>query len=186
MERTHEKYERLIERCRGLDPIACAVVHPCDESSLRGALEAAQDGLIVPVLVGPEPKIRRVAAECRLDLTGLRIVNAPHSEAAADAACGLAREGKVDALMKGSLHTDELMMVGFAFEKGAVGATHSHPHVQASYVAEGSFEVTVDGVTETLRAGSSFIVPSNAVHGVRALETGRLVDTFTPHRADFL
>lgn len=109
MERTHEKYERLIARCRGLEPIACAVVHPCDESSLRGALEAAQDGLIVPVLVGPEPKIRRVAAECRLDLTGVTIVDAPHSEAAADAACGLAREGKVDALMKGSLHTDELM-----------------------------------------------------------------------------
>ena len=84
------------------------------------------------------------------------------------------------------LHTDELMVVEFAFEKGAVGPTHSHPHVQASYVAEGSFEVTVGGVTETLRAGSSFIVPSNAVHGVRALEAGRLVDTFTPKRADFL
>jgi len=109
MERTHEKYERLIERCRGLEPIACAVVHPCDESSLRGALEAAQEGLIVPVLVGPESKIRRVAAECRLDLTGVTVVDAPHSEAAADAACGLAREGRVDALMKGSLHTDELM-----------------------------------------------------------------------------
>jgi quercetin dioxygenase-like cupin family protein len=84
------------------------------------------------------------------------------------------------------LHTDELMMVEFAFEKGAVGAAHSHPHVQASYVAEGRFEVTVGGVTKTLRAGSSFIVPSNAVHGVKALEAGRLVDTFTPHRADFL
>ena len=84
------------------------------------------------------------------------------------------------------LHTDELMVVEFAFEKGAAGATHSHPHVQASYVAEGSFEVTVDGVTATLGAGSSFIVPSNAVHGVKALQAGRLVDTFTPHRADFL
>ena len=84
------------------------------------------------------------------------------------------------------LHTDELMVVEFAFEKGGVGALHNHPHVQSSYVAEGRFEVTIDGVTETLEAGSSFIVPSNLVHGVKALEAGRLVDSFTPHRADFL
>jgi phosphate acetyltransferase len=118
MARTHAKYERLIARCKGLEPIACAVVHPCDESSLRGALEAAQDGLIVPVLVGPETKITRVAAESRLDLTGVTIVDTPHSEAAADAACGLAREGKVDALMKGSLHTDELMAAVVKRENG--------------------------------------------------------------------
>jgi quercetin dioxygenase-like cupin family protein len=84
------------------------------------------------------------------------------------------------------LHTDELMLVEFAFEKGGVGALHSHAHVQASYVAEGRFDVTVDGVTRTLAAGDSFIVPSNLVHGVVALEAGRLVDSFTPHRADFL
>ena len=84
------------------------------------------------------------------------------------------------------LHTDELMVVEFAFEKGGVGALHSHPHVQSSYIAEGRFEVTIDGVTETLAAGGSFIVPSNLVHGVKALEAGRLVDTFTPKRADFL
>ena len=84
------------------------------------------------------------------------------------------------------LYTDELMVVEFAFEKGGVGALHSHPHVQSSYIAEGRFEVTIDGHTETLEAGSSFIVPSNLVHGVKALEAGRLVDTFTPHRADFL
>lgn len=84
------------------------------------------------------------------------------------------------------LHTDELMMVEFAFEKGGIGALHSHPHVQASYVAEGSFEVTVGDLTEVLSAGDSFIAPSNVVHGVKALEAGRLVDSFTPHRADFL
>ena len=84
------------------------------------------------------------------------------------------------------LHTDELMMVEFAFEKGGVGALHSHPHVQASYVADGRFEVTVDGRTDVLSAGDSFIVPSNKVHGVKALEAGRLIDLFTPHRADFL
>ncbi len=84
------------------------------------------------------------------------------------------------------LHTDELMVVEFGFEKGGVGALHSHPHVQASYIAEGRFEVTIDGRTETLDAGGSFIVPSGLVHGVKALTAGRLVDSFTPHRADFL
>ena len=84
------------------------------------------------------------------------------------------------------LHTDELMVVEFAFEKGGVGALHSHPHVQSSYVAEGRFEVTIDGMTATLAAGGSFIVPSNLVHGVKALEAGRLVDTFAPKRTDFL
>ncbi len=84
------------------------------------------------------------------------------------------------------LYTDELMVVQFAFEKGGVGAMHSHPHVQSSYVVEGRFEVTIDGVSETIPAGGSFIVPSNLLHGVKALEGGLLVDTFTPHRADFL
>lgn len=84
------------------------------------------------------------------------------------------------------VYTDELMMVEFAFEKGSEGWLHSHPHVQSSYVAEGRFEVTIDGRTETLDTGDSFIVPSGLTHGVRALEKGRLVDCFTPHRADFL
>ena len=84
------------------------------------------------------------------------------------------------------VHTPELMQVEFAFEAGAVGALHSHPHVQSSYVAAGRFEVTIDGVTETLDAGGSFIVPSGLVHGVKALEAGRLIDSFTPARADFL
>ncbi|OBQ78821.1 MULTISPECIES: cupin domain-containing protein [unclassified Mesorhizobium] len=84
------------------------------------------------------------------------------------------------------VHTAELMMVEFAFNKGGLGALHSHPHVQASYVAEGRFEVTIDDKSEILAAGSSFIVPSNLVHGVRALEAGRLVDSFAPYRADFL
>jgi phosphate acetyltransferase len=118
MEGKHEKYRRLIARCKSLEPVACAVVHPCDESSLRAATEAAQAGLIIPVLVGPETKITRVAADLRLDLTGLTIVNAPHSEAAAEEAVRLAREGKVEALMKGSLHTDELMSAVVKRESG--------------------------------------------------------------------
>jgi quercetin dioxygenase-like cupin family protein len=84
------------------------------------------------------------------------------------------------------IHTPELMQVEFGFEKGAVGAPHSHPHIQVSYVAEGRFEVTIDGMTKIVEEGGSFIVPSNLVHSVVALDKGRLVDVFTPHRADFL
>lgn len=84
------------------------------------------------------------------------------------------------------LHTDELMLVEFAFEAGGEGWLHDHPHVQSSYVAEGSFDVTIDGHTERLKAGDSYIVPSGLRHGVKALEKGRLIDCFTPHRADFL
>lgn len=84
------------------------------------------------------------------------------------------------------IHTDELMQVEFGFDQGAVGALHSHPHIQVSYVAEGSFDVTIDGKTQTVHAGGSFIVPTGLIHGVVALEAGRLIDVFTPHRADFL
>lgn len=80
----------------------------------------------------------------------------------------------------------QLMQVEFAFDAGAIGALHSHPHVQASYVAEGSFEVTIGDTTTVLNEGGSFIVPSNVVHGVKALSAGRLVDCFTPRRDDFL
>ena len=83
-------------------------------------------------------------------------------------------------------HRPELMLVAFSFDKGAIGALHSHPHTQVSYVAKGVFEVTVDGTTTTLPAGSSFIVAPNLVHGVVALEEGLLIDTFTPRRDDFL
>jgi quercetin dioxygenase-like cupin family protein len=80
----------------------------------------------------------------------------------------------------------ELMLVAFRFEKDAVGALHSHPHTQVSYVAEGSFDVTVDGVTTRLEQGGSFIVAPNLLHGVVALADGLLIDTFTPRRDDFL
>lgn len=83
-------------------------------------------------------------------------------------------------------YNDQLMVVEVAFEKDAVGKLHQHPHIQATYVAAGSFEVTISGKTEILTKGQSFIVPSNEWHGCRALEVGTLVDTFTPMRAEFL
>ena len=108
------------------------------------------------------------------------------TEVFARAGSGEAVQTGPGAMRRVLLHTPELMLVEFAFEAGAVGAMHSHPHVQASFIAAGRFEVTVDGRTATLGAGESFIVPSNAEHGVRALEPGTLIDSFTPARADFL
>jgi len=109
MERAHEKYERLIARCKTLPPTPTAVVHPCDESSLRGAVDAARAGLIIPVLVGPAARIREVAAKAGLDIGGFRIVDASYSQESAAKAVELVRNAEVEALMKGSLHTDELM-----------------------------------------------------------------------------
>ena len=103
------KYDRLIAAARAETPAVTIVAHPCDETSLRGALGAAEAGLIVPVLVGPEEKIPAVAAAHGLDLAGYEIVDAPHSHAAAARAVALIREGRGELLMKGSLHTDELM-----------------------------------------------------------------------------
>jgi phosphate acetyltransferase len=118
VERKHEKYERLIARSKSAGPVPCAVAHPCDESSLRGAVEAAQQGLLAPVLVGPQARIKEVAAKHKLDISRLTVIDAPHSEASAEAAVRLAREGKVEALMKGSLHTDELMAAVVRRETG--------------------------------------------------------------------
>jgi len=83
-------------------------------------------------------------------------------------------------------YNDDLMLVEVAFEKGAVGSEHRHPHIQATVVAKGRFDVTISGKTETLVAGQSFIVPSDELHGVSALEDGVLLDSFAPMRADFL
>ena len=103
------RYEHLLQVTRGLPPIAMAIAHPCDDESLKGALLARDRGLIVPTLVGPENKIRAIAERLALDLADCRIINVAHSHAAAESAVALAREGDVAALMKGSLHTDELM-----------------------------------------------------------------------------
>jgi phosphate acetyltransferase len=107
--RQHEKYESLIAAAKTLPPIATAVAYPCDETSLKGALEAAETGLIKPILVGPEEKIRGVAQALSLILTDIEIIDVPHSQAAAEKAVELVRSGKAELLMKGSLHTDELL-----------------------------------------------------------------------------
>ena len=105
----HDKYERLIKAVEALPSTPTAVAHPCDVAALSGALDAAEMGIITPILVGPADKIRAAAEAAGRDLDDIEIVDAPHSHAAAERAVELVREGRAEALMKGSLHTDELM-----------------------------------------------------------------------------
>jgi len=112
------KYEKLLERCKNLEPIPTAVAHPCEKSALAGAIEAGQLGLITPILVGPAAKIAEIAKASGIDIGGVEIVDAPHSHAAASKAVELVRQGKAELLMKGSLHTDELLGAVVARETG--------------------------------------------------------------------
>jgi phosphate acetyltransferase len=124
------KYERLLERCAPLEPVPTAVAHPCEASALAGALEAGEKGLITPILVGPEAKIREVAAAAGLSLGTTRIVDAVHSHDAAAKAVALVRSGEAELLMKGSLHTDELLGAVVARETGLrTGRRISHVFV---------------------------------------------------------
>jgi len=117
-ERVHDKFERLIERAQSLPAVTTAIAHPCDEASLESAVEGSKLKLIVPILVGPEAKIREAAAKAGLDISGFEIVDAVHSHDSAFKAVELVRLGRAEALMKGSLHTDELMAAVVARETG--------------------------------------------------------------------
>jgi phosphotransacetylase len=112
------KYEALLAQCKGLHPIPTAVAHPCEETALEGAVEAAEHGLVTPILVGPVAKIREIAKKHRIDIEGFELVDVPHSHAAADKAVELVRQGRAELLMKGSLHTDELLAAVVARDTG--------------------------------------------------------------------
>lgn len=118
MERIHAKYQELLDRCKALPPTSTAVAYPCDESSLRGAVDAAKMGLIAPILVGPQKMIETVAKQFGIDISPYDVVDAPDSQAAAGAAVRLVREGKAEMLMKGSLHSDEVMGAVVARDTG--------------------------------------------------------------------
>ena len=107
--RRNDAFTRILRLCAEIPPVSCAIVHPCNRDSLLGPLESAKRGLIEPVLVGPEHKIRKVAEAEKVDLSPYRIVSTEHSQEAAQVAVAMARKGEVESLMKGSLHTDELM-----------------------------------------------------------------------------
>jgi phosphotransacetylase len=110
------KYEQLLERCRGLAPIPTAVAYPCEATALSGAIDAGALGLIVPILVGPAATIAEIAKTNGIDLGGAEIVDVADSQASAARAVELVRQGKAELVMKGSLHSDELL--GAVIAKG--------------------------------------------------------------------
>ncbi len=112
------KYEQLLEKCKSLEPVPTAVAHPCEASALAGAVEAAEHGLITPILVGPAAKITATAKALGIDLGKFQVVDVPHSHASATKAVELIRDGHAQVLMKGSLHTDELMSAIVSREGG--------------------------------------------------------------------
>jgi phosphate acetyltransferase len=120
------RFKALLARAEGMEAVRCAVVHPCDAESLSGALDAARYGLIIPVLIGPTAKIDKVALDAGLDLSGVERVAVPHSHAAADVAADMAAKGQVEILMKGSLHTDELLHAVLAQPSLRTGRRMSH------------------------------------------------------------
>lgn len=128
--REHEKYERLIALAKLRPALPTAVAHPCDETSLKGALEAAEAGLIVPILVGPRKKMEALAKPLGFSLDGVEIVDVANSHAAAEKAVELVRTGQAELLMKGSLHSDELLSAVANRDKGLrTGRRISHVFV---------------------------------------------------------
>ena len=116
--RRNDVFARLLKRCEPLEPVTCAVAHPCDKDSLLGAIEAARRRLIVPIIVGPLARIEPLALKYAIDLSPYRLIDTEHSHASAAAAVALARAGEVDTLMKGSLHTEEIMGAVIASQTG--------------------------------------------------------------------
>jgi phosphate acetyltransferase len=150
--RRHKKYEHLIAATQDLQPLATAVVHPCDETSLTGALQAAEEGIIVPVLVGPKERICDLAKSLNLDIKGINIIDVPHSQAAADKAVEIVRTGKAELLMKGSLHSDELLRSVTKRETGLrTGRRISHvfvmdvpTHPQTLFITDAAVNIAPD------------------------------------------
>src|SRR3981081_3356652 len=141
------KYDRLIAAAQAVPPAPTVVVHPCDETSLRGVVDSTAAGIIRPVLVGPERKIRETASKCGLDISGFEIVDAAHSEEAAAKGVELIHAAKGEMLMKGSLHTDELMRAVTA-KVGELGTDRRISHV---------FVMDVPAYAETLFATDAAI-----------------------------
>lgn len=150
--RPHAKYERLLAATKGLAPLVTAVAHPCDESSLRGAMEAAEARLITPILVGPKERICSLAKLLDLSLTGASIVDVPNSHAAADKAVALVRAGEAQLLMKGSLHSDELLAAATKRDTGLrTGRRISHvfvmdvpSHAQTLFITDAAVNIAPD------------------------------------------
>lgn len=150
--RQHEKYERLIAAAKAKAALPTAVAHPCDETSLSGAIEAAEAGLIVPILVGPRQRIEVLGKSLGLDLSSVEFVDVPHSHSAAETAVALVRKGKADLLMKGSLHSDELLGAVTSRESGLrTGRRISHvfvmdvpTHAETLFITDAAVNIAPD------------------------------------------
>ncbi|UYN93356.1 MAG: phosphate acetyltransferase [Enhydrobacter sp.] len=181
----HEKYEHLIARARELPRMTTAVAHPCDEVSLESAVEAAKLGIIEPVLVGPRARIGDTASRAKLDISGFECIDALHSHESATKAVGLVKAGRAEALMKGSLHTDELMAAAVARDTGIRTARRiSHcfvmdvpGHSQALIISDAavniapSLEAKVDIVQNAIDLAHALGVERPRVAILSAMET---------------
>ncbi|HET9368694.1 MAG TPA: phosphate acetyltransferase [Vicinamibacterales bacterium] len=164
------KYEALLERCAKLAPITTAVAHPCEETALAGAIEAGEKKLIAPILVGPEARIREIAAKARLDLSQATIVDTPHSHASAAKAVALVRQGEAELLMKGSLHTDELLGAVVARETGLrTGRRISHAFIMDVPTYHKVLVVTDAAISIAPTLEDKVDICQNAIDLVRAL-----------------
>ncbi|MFG1343311.1 phosphate acetyltransferase [Xanthobacter autotrophicus DSM 431] len=170
-DRRHEKYDRLIAAARALTKLRVAVAHPCDAVSLGAALEAAQLGLIEPILVGPPAKIAAAAAAANLDIGDIRQVATAHSHESAEKAVALVRCGEADALMKGSLHTDELMGAVVARDTGLRTARRiSHCFVMDVPTHEDALIVTDAAINIAPALEEKCHIVQNAIDLARALK----------------
>jgi phosphate acetyltransferase len=183
--RRHEKYDRLIAATKNLRPLMAAVAHPCDESSLRGAWEAAKADIITPILVGPKAKIRSVAQSLDLDIEDIEIIDVPNSHAAAEKAVEVVRAGNAQLVMKGSLHSDELLGAVAKRETGLrTGRRISHvfvmdvpTHPETLFITDAAVNIAPDLLAKRdivqnaidLYAGLGFGTPKVAI--LSAVET---------------
>lgn len=164
--------QHILEMAAGKPALRMAVVHPCDADSIQGALAAAKAGYIVPVFVGPVAKIRNAAQAASLDLSGYELIDAPHSHAAAIQAVALAAQHRVDALMKGSLHTDELMSAVVARESGLrTGRRISHVFVMDVPSYENLLLITDAAINVQPTLDEKRDIVQNAINLARVLGT---------------
>ncbi|OHC13098.1 MAG: phosphate acetyltransferase [Pseudomonadales bacterium GWC1_66_9] len=170
---SHEKYRRLIDYCSALPPTPTAVAWPCDQSALQGVVDAAKNNLIAPILVGPREQIEALAAQHGIDIAGLPIEEAPYSQAAAARAVTLVREGKAEALMKGSLHTDELMGAVVKRETGLRTARRvSHCFVMDVPGHADTLIITDAAVNIAPTLAEKMDITQNAIDLAHALQVG--------------
>src|SRR6187399_2062916 len=181
----HEKFKRLVEQAQRHSPAATAIAHPCDKVSLESAVEARKMKLIEPILVGNRDKIAQAAGDAGIDLGDMEIVDAEHSVDAARKAVGLVREGRAEALMKGSLHTDELMSAVVARETGLrTGRRISHcfimdvpDHANALIITDAAVNIApdlktkVDITQNAIDLAHALGVPAPLVAILSAMET---------------